>query len=104
MTYTNLGKIKAWLRISDSTYDSELEEILSSVAKEVESLLGRFTQTPVSDPDIVDVLADIEAEWVAGVFRARRENLGREHPWVSEAKARLLDLIKTRYLTSFETA
>ncbi len=106
MTYTNIGKIKAWLRIPelDTTYDSELSEILESVDREIDVVLGRFTQVPVAEADVREILSDIEAEWAAGVFRARREGVEREHPWVSDAKARLLDIIRSRYLTSFETA
>ncbi len=106
MTYTNIGKIKAWLRIPDldTTYDSELSEILDSVDREIDMVLGRFTQVPVVDAEVREALSDIEAQWAAGVFRARREAVEREHPWVSEAKARLLDLIKARYMTSFEAA
>ena len=112
MPYSTLPKIKKWLQIDsdDTRFDEELTEIQQSTSNQIEIILGRFTTLPIQDEEILEALSDIEAEWCAGIFRARREisqalpEQQRQHPYISEAKARLLDLIKSKYLTSFETA
>ena len=112
MPYSTLSRIKRWLQLSDddTRFDSELSEIQGAVNGQIDLLLGKFTSLPVEDADVLEVLADVEAEWCAGVFRTRREvsqalpEQQRQHPYIAEAKARLLDLIRSKYLTSFEAA
>lgn len=111
MPYTSLDKVKRWLRIpsEDTRFDGELSEIMDAVTRQIDLILSRFTALPIEDDEVVSALSDIEAEWCAGVFRERREPVqespeqGRIHPYIAEAKARLLDLIRSKYLRSFET-
>jgi hypothetical protein len=70
-------------------------------------MLSRYFQVPVQDTNLTTILSGIEADWVAGRFRALMEpNVlitpegdMREHVFVTDAKRRLRALIDSLQTT-----
>jgi hypothetical protein len=107
MPYTTLDKIKRRLNITTAEQDALLTDILNEVDAEINLMLSRYFQVPVQDPNLVTILSGIEADWVAGRFRALMEpNVlvtpegdMREHVFVTDAKRRLRALIDSLQTT-----
>jgi hypothetical protein len=107
MPYTTLDKIKRKLNITTAEQDGLLTDILNEVDAEINLMLSRYFQVPVQDTYLVTILSGIEADWVAGRFRALMEpNVlvtpegdMREHVFVTDAKRRLRALIDSLQTT-----
>jgi hypothetical protein len=103
MPYTTLEKIKRRLNITTAEQDGLLTDILNEVDAEINLMLSRYFQVPVQDTNLVTILSGIEADWVAGRFRALMEpNVlvtpegdMREHVFVTDAKRRLRALVES---------
>ena len=101
MPYATLDKIKRRLNITTAEQDGLLTDILNEVDAEINLMLSRYFQVPVQDTNLTTILSGIEADWVAGRFRAHvepntlmtPEGEAREHAFVTDAKRRLRALI-----------
>jgi len=99
MAYATLSQIKEWLTLgSETKFDTELTNILTAVDEEINNILSQFTTTPVTTN--TNVLADIEAEWCAGVFKLRRAPK-EANVLLEDAKKRLDEFIKNNFMTEF---
>ncbi len=100
MAYGSLAGIKEWLpEVSGSTYDTELASIQSVVSNRIKMRLRNYTDPENLPADWVNELADIENQWAAGVFRARRQRDNREY--AEEAGKRLEEFIDAHFKTGF---
>jgi hypothetical protein len=107
MPYTTLDKIKRRLNITTTEQDGLLTDILNEVDAEINLMLSRYFQVPVQDTNLVTILSGIEADWVAGRFRAyvepntlmTPEGEMREHAFITDAKRRLRALIESLQTT-----
>jgi hypothetical protein len=107
MPYTTLDKIKRRLNITTAEQDGLLTDILNEVDAEINLMLSRYFQVPVQDTNFITILDGIEADWVAGRFRALMEpNVlvtpegdMREHVFVTDAKRRLRALVESLQTT-----
>jgi len=100
MTYASISDVKWWLKHpqSDISLDDEIGEVLESIDAEINDTLSEYIATPVEEEDLKEVLADIEAQWAAGVIRQRRmPEPGEEDIYVQVAKRRLERLIERRF-------
>jgi|SRR5579875_1402559 len=73
MTYAQLSDAKNELQISTSvtTYDTELNDLLTKQDNYINLRLQKYTSLPVQT-EIATQLAEIEARWAALRFRMRR--------------------------------
>jgi hypothetical protein len=107
MPYTTLDKIKRRLNITTAEQDALLTDILNEVDAEINLMLSRYFQVPVQDTNLTTILSGIEADWVAGRFRAHVEPITlmtpegemREHAFVTDAKRRLRALVDSLQTT-----
>ena len=100
MTYASISDVKWWLKHpqDDTSLDDEISSVLESVDAEINDLLSEYAETPVSDQSLVEILADIEAQWAAGLVRQRRSvDQHEEDIYVQVAKRRLEKLIERRF-------
>ncbi|HDJ66478.1 MAG TPA: hypothetical protein ENF33_02020, partial [Nitrososphaeria archaeon] len=80
MTYASISDVKWWLKHpqDDTSLDAEINGILESVDSEINNILSEYTETPITDEGLKEILGDIEAQWAAGVLRQRRIQSGDE--------------------------
>lgn len=101
MTYASISDVKWWLKHpqEDSSLDVEVDDALKTVDAEINDLLSEYTEIPVQDEVLREVLADIEAQWAAGIIRQRRNPGPRaeEDVYVQVARRRLERLIERRF-------
>ncbi|MCS7142420.1 MAG: phage head-tail connector protein [Aigarchaeota archaeon] len=111
MTYANLERVKAVLRITGNEEDNVLSTILQEVDAEINTILMKYTQLPITDERIRTILAGIEAEWAGGVYRSYvepsvmtyPEHPPREHVLITNAKRRLRELIEVHLKKKVDT-
>ena len=99
MTYASASDVKWWLKHpqEDSSLDQEISEVLEAVDAEINDILSEYLETPITDQNLLEILADIEAQWAAGLIRQRRSaEPGQEDVYVQVAKRRLDRLIEKR--------
>jgi len=99
MTYASASDVKWWLKHpqEDSSLDQEISEVLEAVDAEINDILSEYLETPITDQNLLEILADIEAQWAAGLIRQRRNaEPGQEDVYVQVAKRRLDRLIEKR--------
>jgi len=100
MTYASISDVKWWLKHpqDDTSLDAEISGILESVDSEINNILSEYTETPITDEGLKEILGDIEAQWAAGVLRQRRIQSGDEEDiYIQVAKRRLERLIDRRF-------
>jgi len=101
MAYSTLAQIKAWLQgITTTAYDTELTATQTAVSYHIDNALRQYTDLPVQT-QLINELADIEAEMVAAQFYQRRQT-NRDHgnQMLKEAADRLIKFIDARFKTS----
>lgn len=111
MTYATLDRIKSILRISTNEEDLLLTRILEEVNAQIDAILSVYTAVPVTDERLRKILAAIEADWAAGVYRTYveptaltvPEQQNREHVLVTSAKKRLMELIEKHLKRKVDT-
>lgn len=100
MTYAGISDVKWWLKHpqDDQSLDQEISEVLEAVDSEINDTLSQYFELPITDPSLIELLADIEAQWAAGLIRQRRmaEPGGGEDAYVQVARQRLERLIERR--------
>jgi len=109
MPYSSLEQVKRYLNINpgDVSEDSLLQALQEAAYGDINLYLSEFTRVPVTDPEDVKILADIEAMWAAGLYRMRLEQRPDipqaqwSHPLLEMARKRLLDFIERRYLAFY---
>lgn len=101
MTYATASDVKWWLKHpqEDTSLDQEIIEVLEAVDAEINDVLSEYVETPVSDEALKEILADVEAQWAAGLIRQRRNpgSGAEEDVYVQVAKKRLERLIERRF-------
>lgn len=101
MTYASALDVKWWLKHpqEDASLDQEIAETLEAVDAEINDFLSEYTETPVLDEALREILADIESQWAAGIIRQRRSpGPGLEEDvYVQVAKKRLEKLVERRF-------
>jgi len=103
MTYASLDQVKRWLLIpsSETSDDTELNELLNVVDAEIQTIISKYTSSP---PESDDVIALYESLWVAGLYRMRREKVDDVHPYVRYAREKLEEYLKSKFGGGFEAA
>ena len=103
MAYASLDQVKRWLNIpsDDTSEDAELTELLNSVDSEIQVILSKYTDSP---PESDSVIARYEAQWVAGLYRMRREKVDDVHPFVKDAREKLEEYLAAKYRGGFQAA
>ena len=100
MTYASVSDVKWWLKHpqDDNNLDEEIAETLRTVEAEINDALSQYFELPVTGEAILELLADIAAQWAAGLIRQRRrpESFGEEDVYVQVARQRLERLIERR--------
>ena len=100
MTYANASDVKWWLKHpqDDRSLDEEILEVLKAVDAEINDALSQYFELPITDQLFLELLADIEAQWAAGLIRQRRspQPSGEEDDYVQIARQRLERLIERR--------
>ena len=100
MTYASVSDVKWWLKHpqDDSSLDQEISEVLEAVDAEMNDILSEHFETPITDENLLEILADIEAQWAAGLIRQRRraEPGSEEDVYVQVARRRLERLIERK--------
>ena len=105
LVWGTLAGVKEWLATpsSNTASDTEIQNIQSAVNKRINLIIKKHVDPAIISPALIDELADIENEWVAGVFRMRRSSVdeAKDHPFVREAKERLQEFIDTHFKQNF---
>lgn len=100
MTYASILDVKWWLKHpqNDHSLDEEILEVLDAVEAEINDALSQYFKLPIMDQPLLELLADIEAQWAAGLIRQRRRSglSGEEDVYVQVARQRLERLIERR--------
>ena len=83
MTYASISDVKWWLKHPQD---------------EINNILSEYTEIPITDEGVKEILGDIEAQWAAGILRQRRIPSGDEEDvYIQVARRRLERLIDRRF-------
>mgnify|MGYP005849581261 CR=1 FL=1 len=84
MPYSTASKVKTVLQITESTWDTEIGECITSADALIDAFLKSEGLTvPVPTPQII---TDASAHFAAWLFRRRRDPAGAEAFWIEANK------------------
>ena len=69
-TYSTDAEVKVRLSISVSEFDTEIDAFRVTAYSEINSRLSPYVTTPIAAP--TQEIAEIEADWAAGIFKEAR--------------------------------
>lgn len=102
MAYGTRAAAKEWANIpsSNTANDTEIDNILAVVDREIDVILKKYTTLPLQTP-LTNEIADIANKWTAGIYNQRRNPAKTE--LIVEAKEDLQRFIET-YFSGFEVS
>jgi len=88
MTYATADQVKERLDISDTSQDTKIAAKLTQANRIIDGKLKRFTTVPITTPtEIVNLLAEVEADLAAGLLVEDRGPVWKDQATVFKKRA-----------------
>ena len=108
MTYSNLTSVKEELNIasSNTTYDFELNDLLTTIDYYINTRLQRFTSLPLQT-ELQSYLSDLESRWVVSRYRLRRATPQEQQQYqatIVQIEQQFQEFLRSNFMRTFTTS